>query len=67
MTIKSTNYLTQVIIYIAFTQYYAYSCNIRIKVLSNSYNSDYTRLNIIYDKNRDTKVPKDCIEYIAAK
>ena len=53
--------------YITFTQYYAYGYNIRIKVLSNNYNSNYTRLNIIYNKSRDTKVPKDYIEYIAAK
>ena len=38
-----------------------------MKTLSNSYNGDYTRLNIIYDKSKDTKVPKDCTEYIAAK
>ena len=51
----------------AFTQYYAYSYNIGIKALSNSCNSNYTRLNIIYNKSRDTKVPKDYIECIAAK
>jgi len=52
---------------VAFTQYYIYSCNIGIKVLSNGYNSDCIRLNIIYNKSRDTKVPKDCIECIAVK
>lgn len=49
----------------AFTQYYAYGYNIRIKALSNSYNGNCTRLNIIYNKSRDTKVPKDYIECIS--
>jgi len=51
----------------AFTQHYAYSYNIKIKVLSNVYNSDCTKLNIIYNKSRDTEVPKDCIECIVAR
>ena len=50
-----------------FTQHYACGCNVGIKAPSNSYNSDCTRSNIIYNKSRDTKVPKDYIECIAAK
>ena len=53
--------------YVAFTQHYACGYNVRIKALSNGCNGDCTRLNIIYNKSRDTKVPKDCIECIAAK
>jgi len=50
----------------AFTQHYACGYNIGIKALSNSYNGNCIKLNITYNKSRDTKVPKDCIEYIAA-
>jgi len=38
-----------------------------MKALSNVCNGDCTKLNIIYNKNRDTKVPENCIECIAAR
>ena len=47
--------------------YYIYNYNIGIKVLSNSCNSNYTRLNIIYNKSRDTNIPKICMKYIVVK
>ena len=51
----------------AFTQHHTYSCNVKIKIPSNSCNSNYIGSNIIYNKSRDTEVPKDYIECITVK
>ena len=51
----------------AFTQHYTCGCDVGIKAPSNNCNGDCTGSNIIYNESRDTKVPKDCTECIAAK
>ena len=51
----------------AFRYYVIYSYNIGIKALSKSCNSNSIKLNIIYNKSKDTKVLKNNIKYKANK
>ena len=52
---------------VAFTQHHACGCDVGMKAPSNGCNGDCTGSNITYDESRDTEVPEDCTECIAAK